>query len=51
MEIFKVDTVTNEKFFKKIEATIKKFELAIEHSKNEMKSLENWVEKYLPLRL
>ena len=37
--------------FRKVTNMVKKLELKMEHSKNEMKSLENWVEKYQPLRL
>lgn len=32
--------------FRKVTNMIKKLELTMEHAKNEMKSLENWVEKY-----
>ena len=51
MEISKVEQKVSDHMFRKVTMMIKKLELVQEHSKNEMKSLENWVEKYQPLRL
>ncbi len=46
MQISKVDQTASDHMFRKVSNMIKKLELKMEHSKNEMKSLENWVEKY-----
>jgi len=51
METSKMDTTRGEETFKKLTFVQRRLENNLEHAKNEMNSLENWVEKYLPLRL